>query len=378
MVTAIDIDCDGEIDSGGRFDNSITRGYSGAENLQFNGLNFNEFFPCIAGAQTGIGRREIEMGPAGISGITVTRKIYSPANGGFTRYLEVLSNPTQQPVPVKPLIQSFLNNQGGITVQVAPSDTGNTYAVTGTGICCTPLLGAVFAGPNAAVPVGDLQFPYQNGSVSYDWNMTVPPGASVTLMHFEIQRDPNDLAGVQAQAQALVNQTDPDEFTGMTDDDKAQVVNFNLTNQTTKPGTAVINVTALLRDGINPMVGAEITLKSGASQRIAGLTDNSGTLSIPNVPPGNFTVTAYQNGFVGEASGVVQTSDIGSTIFITINAGITGVIQGHVVAGDGLTPVTATQVEVLDVSTGIQLALGGTDSNGFYQVQWHQRRASGL
>jgi hypothetical protein len=362
-----DIDCDGEIDRGGRFDNSITRGYSGAENLQFNGLNFNEFFPCIAGAPTGLGGREIEMGPAGVSGLTVTRKIYSPANGGFTRYLEVLSNQTQQPVTVKPLIQSFLNNQGGITVPVAPSDTGNTYAVTGTGVCCTPLLGAVFAGPNAAVPVGDLQFPNQNGSVSYDWNMTVPPGASVTLMHFEIQRDPTDLAGVQAQAQALVNQTDPDEFTGMTEDDKAQVVNFNLVNQTMKPGTVLINVTALLRDGVNPMVGAEITLKSGASQRIAGLTDSSGTLSIPNVPPGNFTVTAYQNGFVGEASGVVQTSDIGSTIFITINAGITGAIQGHVLAADGLTPVTATQVEVLDVSTGIQLAFGGTDSSGFYR-----------
>jgi Carboxypeptidase regulatory-like domain/Bacterial TSP3 repeat len=362
-----DMDCDGEIDSGGRFDGTLSRGYSGAENLQFNGLNFNEFFPCIAGAQTAQGGREIDYGPAGVSGLTVTRKVYSPTGGGFTRYLEVLSNPTQQPVPVKPLIQSFLNTQGGITVQVAPSDTGNTYAVTGTGICCTPLLGAVFAGPNAAVPVGDLQFPYQNRSVSYDWNMTVPPGASVILMHFEAQRDPNDLAGIQAQAQALVNLTDPDEFTGMTDAEKAQVVNFNLVNQTTIPGTAVVNVTALQRDGFTPLAGAEIVIKAGVSQRIAGLTDSSGTLSIANVPAGSFTVTAYQGGFVGEASGVVQTSDLGSTIFITINAGITGTIQGHVLAADGLTPVSATQVEVLDVATGIQLALGGTDTNGFYK-----------
>ena len=90
-------------------------------------------------------------------------------------------------------------------------------------------------------------------------------------------------------------------------------------------------------------------------------------LSIPNVPAGNFTVTAYQNGFVGEASGVIQSSDLAQRYFITINAGITGSIQGHVLAGDGLTPVGATQVEVLDVSTGIQLALGGTDSNGFYR-----------
>jgi hypothetical protein len=362
-----DIDCDGGIDGGGRIDNSVSRGYSGAEKLEFNGLTFHEFFPCIAGAQTGLGGRQIVLGPAGVSGLTITRKIYSPAGGGFTRYLDVLSNPTQQPVPVTPLIQSFLSNPGGITTLVAPADTGNTYAVTGSSFCCTPLLGAIFAGPNAAVPAGDVQFPNQQGSVSYDWNMTVPPGASVILMHFEAQRDPNDLAGIQVQAQALVNLTDPDEFTGMTDDEKAQVVNFNLVNQTTIPGTAVVNVTALQRDGFTPLAGAEIVIKSGASQRIAGLTDSSGTLSIANVPAGSFTVTAYQGGFVGEASGVVQTSDLGSTIFITINAGISGTIQGHVLAADGLTPVAATQVEVLDVAAGIQLGLGGTDATGFFQ-----------
>ena len=362
-----DIECDGEIQSGGRFDGTLTRGYSGGENLLFNGFNFNEFFPCLAGAQTAQREREIDYGPAGVSGLTVTRKVFSPAGGGFTRYLEVLSNATSEPVPVTPLIQSFLNTQGGITVLVAPSDTNNTYAVTGTGFCCTPLLGAVFAGPGAAVPAGDLQFPNQQRSVSYDWNMTVPPGASVILMHFEIQRDTEDLSGMQAQAQALVNLTDPDEFTGMTDAEKAQVVNFNLVNQAILPGTAVVNVTVVQRDGSTPLAGAEIVLKSGVNQRIAGITDTAGTLSIPNVPAGSFTVTAYQNGFVGEASGVVHPSDIGSSISITINAGITGAIQGHVLAADGLTPVLATDVEVLDVATGIQLALGGTDASGFYK-----------
>ena len=81
-----DMDCDGEIDSGGRFDRTLSRGYSGAENLLFNGLSFNEFFPCIAGAQTAQGGREIDYGPAGVSGLTVTRKVYSPVGGGFTRY----------------------------------------------------------------------------------------------------------------------------------------------------------------------------------------------------------------------------------------------------------------------------------------------------
>ena len=49
-----DIDCDGEIDRGGRIDGSLGRGYSGAEILELNGRNFDESFPCISGAQTGV------------------------------------------------------------------------------------------------------------------------------------------------------------------------------------------------------------------------------------------------------------------------------------------------------------------------------------
>ncbi len=362
-----DVDCDGEIDRGGRIDGSLSQGYEGAENFMFNSTNFNESFPCMSGADTNLGGRGVVMGPAGLSGLVVTRKIYSPAGGGFTRYLDVIANPTQQAQQVTPLIQSFLNNS--LTFPVVPADTGNTYAVTGNTFCCTPLLAAVFAGPGAPVPASDFQFSTAQRWVSYDWPLTVPPGESVILMHFEAQRDPTDLAAIQAQAQALVNQTDPDEFTGMTDDDKARVVNFNLTNQTVVPGTAVVSVTALMSDGINPLVGAEIILNAGGAQRVAGFTDNSGTLSIPNVPVGNFIVTAYKNGFVGEASGVVQAADAGSIVHITINSGITGTIQGHVFAADGLTPVQATQVVVLDLATGMQLAFGGTDANGFYQFR---------
>ena len=90
-----DMDCDGEIDSGGRIDGTLNRGYSGAENLQFNGLNFNEFFPCIAGAQTAQGGREIDYGPAGVSGLTVTRKVYLASRWRF----HPLSGSSQQSDP---------------------------------------------------------------------------------------------------------------------------------------------------------------------------------------------------------------------------------------------------------------------------------------
>jgi hypothetical protein len=46
------------------------------------------------------------------------------------------------------------------------------------------------------------------------------------VMHFEVQRGTNDAAGAEAQARALVDLTDPHALDGMSDIDRARVVNF--------------------------------------------------------------------------------------------------------------------------------------------------------
>jgi hypothetical protein len=361
-----DIDCDGEIDRGGRIDGTLNGGYSGAEILELNGRNFDESFPCISGAATDLNSREILMGPAGLGGLVVTRKIFSPASGAFVRYLDVISNPTQEALPASMGLQSFLAAGSNTSILISPATTGNTYAATGfNNSCCMPLLGFVFAGPGAAVTPGDFKFLQGVSPVSYDVNLTVPPASSVTVMHFGIQRDIGDLAGIQQQAQALVNGADPDEFTGMSDADKANVINFNLANATTAPNTAIISVTAVQQDA-SPLIGAQIILNTGSFARIAGFTDVLGHLTIPNVPAGDFTLSAYKNGFVGETKGTIQAADLGGTVNVTIQAGISGTVQGTVFAADGVTPVSATQVELFDVATGQQLAMQGTDANGAY------------
>ena len=361
-----DIDCDGEIDRGGRIDGTLGGGYSGAELLELNGRNFNEEFPCISGAQTDLNGREIVMGPAGLGGLVVTRKIFSPAGGGFVRYLDVITNPTPEALPASMLLQSFLAAGGNTSILVPPASTANTYAATGfNNSCCMPLLGYVFAGPGGPVSPGDFKFLDGQSPVSWDLNVTVPPSDSVIVMHFDIQRDTGDLAGIQQQAQALVNGSDPDEFAGMSDADKARVINFNLANATPVPDTAIVSVTAVQQDG-SPLAGAQIILKTGSFGRVAGSTDATGHLNIPNVPAGPFTVSAFLNGFVGEASGTVQTTDLGATVNITLHAGISGTVQGTVFAADGITPVSATEVELFDVATGQQLASVGTNASGAY------------
>jgi hypothetical protein len=361
-----DIVCDGSISRGGAIDGSLQGGYSGAEILELNGRNFNEEFPCIGGAQTDLNGREIIVGPAGLGGLVVTRKIFSPASGAFARYLDVITNPTAEALPASMLIQTFTAAGNDTSILVSPASTGNTYAVTGfNNSCCMPLLGYIFGGPGAPVAAGDFKFLNQNSPVSYDVNLTVPPGESVIVMHFDVQRDTSDLAGVQQQSQALVNATDPDELVGMSDAEKARVVNFNLTNTTIVPNTAVISVTAQQQDG-GPLTGAQIILTSESFSRIAGFTDAQGQLLIPNVSAGDFTLSAYQKGFAGETKGTVQATDLGGTVTAIIHAGISGMVHGTVFAADGLTPVSATQVSLFDAATGQQLGLQGTDGSGAY------------
>ena len=171
--------------------------------------------------------REVAIGPVARSGLRATRKVFVPPSGGFARYLEILTNPTTQAITVPVEMEGYLGSDDRTRVVVAPSETNNTFAVTDQqGECCDPALAHVFGGPNAAVALTSSQFVNGNSVIRYRWQVTVPPGATVILMHFAVQREVLDTAGAQAQAQALVSLTDPNALVGMSADEKAAVVNF--------------------------------------------------------------------------------------------------------------------------------------------------------
>ena len=218
-----DIPCDGQEFVGGTSNGSL-RAYFGAFNLF---LNSNSY-PCPLSIFAGpAGTRGVDFGPFGFGGIEVTRKVFSPSAGGFVRYLEVLSNPTHANLPVSVKIESGLI---ATNIAVAPSDTNSTYAVVDSGgqVCCPPALGFVFGGIGAGLAASATRFVNQDQNIWYRWDVTVPAGKTVILMHFGIQRDVTDTNGVQTQAQALVNLTDPDALDGMSATEKSEVVNFGI------------------------------------------------------------------------------------------------------------------------------------------------------
>jgi hypothetical protein len=63
---------------------------------------------------------------------------------------------------------------------------------------------------------------------AYAWQVTVPAGGTVILMHFAVQREPYDRADAQAQAESLRDLIDPEALVGMTAEEAAAVVNFSV------------------------------------------------------------------------------------------------------------------------------------------------------
>ena len=113
------------------------------------------------------------------------------------------------------------------TLLVDPTANGSTFALLQDSTSTAPLLGFVFAGTNSTLaPVPSFTLGVM--PVSYVWTVTVPANRTVTLMHFLVQWNSQDTNGAAAQANALVNLTDPNALNGISTQEKAQVVNFNV------------------------------------------------------------------------------------------------------------------------------------------------------
>jgi hypothetical protein len=175
------------------------------------------------------GGREIVFGPFSPAGLRVTRKMHSPAAGGFIRVLEILENPgpTDLTVPVR--VEGGFAAGRASRLLVGPAATGGTYAVLDQGAtCCHPALAHVFGGTGA--PLGLASAEYADGRewFAYRWDVTIPAGETVALLHFAAHGPAEDVAGVEARAQALAGLTDAEALSGLSAEEKSRVLNFSV------------------------------------------------------------------------------------------------------------------------------------------------------
>jgi hypothetical protein len=220
----------GELRSGGKADGSLGSPYSFATWLEVNG----DYFCCPSEAAIGQSDRQLTIGPELTGTIATSRKVFVPDTGGFARFLEVLYNPTSVPRTVSVYIGEYPQFGASTRWLVTPADTTRTYAVADNGLNDAPTLpavGFVMAGSgNVPVPVSGLEIRVDGTNrFAYRYVVTVPPQQRVAVLHYAIQRDPNDSAGVQAQAESLVSLSDPRALEGLSAAEKAMIVNFRIT-----------------------------------------------------------------------------------------------------------------------------------------------------
>ena len=218
-----DVEGDGTLDDGGTVDGSLAGAYSWSYALN-TGLDYPWFYSL---APVEEGGREIVLGPSAQRRLWVTRKVFSPAAGGFARTLDVLTNPAPYDITMPVTVEVSLD-YASTRVVSSPANNGGLYAVTDGGGEERVSLAHVFGGPGGRVAPAVEGLADGDDFFTFRYQVTVPAGQTVILMHFTAQRGKADAVGAASQAQALVNLSDPAALEGMTEEEKALVLNFNV------------------------------------------------------------------------------------------------------------------------------------------------------
>ena len=298
------------------------------------------FRPFVA-TESALGRqgREVFLGGADASGLTVSRQVFIPIQGYFARYLEILANPTASPITVDVGVSSYFrfvqNVQDSALFTDPPEIFGtssgdNRIAVGGTSPdrwaiidvqlperstlrTLYPTVAHVFDGDGgsraASAAAFDVDFGAQFGRLRMVWSgVTVPPGQTVVLLHFGVQE--TGFQAASAAAGRLV-QLPPEALDGLTAEQIDAIANFEVPANGSSalpplpPLDGTATGTVLETNGTTPVPGAPVRLRSnnplfqrllqprsdsGGRYRVQTVFNNSGSSVV--VPRDAFTVDA--------------------------------------------------------------------------------------
>jgi hypothetical protein len=247
------LDFNWDVTRNGYINDGTNNAFDAAFRLMLNGQEF----PAQAQAIARMDGRQLEIGPAALRGLTVTRKVYVPENQAFVRFQEVLVNEGAEAITVTAQIFSDHGANGNTTLVASSNDDGTfnvednwTIAddnVDGDG---TPAVAHVFSDDIAtSLNLNGAAGPFNNDDFSFDWSVTVEPGARVILLHYGAQRT------ARAEAQAFVatlNRFQAGELEGMSGDEAGDVINMRAGPDADGDGLTDLEEVALGTDPNNP------------------------------------------------------------------------------------------------------------------------------
>lgn len=174
---------------------------------------------------------QFETVPVVIGGKIYSRKIYTPPDSGFLRYVEIIQNPGTADVTVAPYVDGYLEypNNGSWSYVIDPVAGANSYVVQqAASDQYMPQVAMVMQGvnsPETPLPVTVVTSDATVDNAHWSWPVTVPAGSTACIMHYVITTPPSD-TNIEAKAKALRDLTDPYALTGLSAADRACIKNF--------------------------------------------------------------------------------------------------------------------------------------------------------
>jgi hypothetical protein len=160
-------------------------------------------------------------------GLTVTRQVFTPAQGGFARYVDTFTNTTASPMAVPVQLITLPDQSSSMWWDVSPSQTDGGFVVRVDPNEQAASFGIVFAGVD---PPAAPQLTYPD---TFDYflstaTLMLAPGQRLALMNFVILRGPTSQDDVFAQIDGLQRLTDPSALSGLSAEARATIVNFRI------------------------------------------------------------------------------------------------------------------------------------------------------
>jgi spore coat protein CotH len=208
------------------FDGSISDGTSDAYD---GGMANQAYQPFTSTGVSEDNGREIVLNPYLEGNITLQRKIYIPANQGYARFLEIITNNGPSPTNVDVPIYTNLGSDG-ITGELITTSSGDAVFNTADDWILTddgdgsndPTMLHIVANEGGLRPVTAAHNP---GEVRYNYSVPVRPGETKIVMHFAAQSA--NRAAARTKAADLV-ELKRGALDGLSDEEREQIVNFNI------------------------------------------------------------------------------------------------------------------------------------------------------
>ena len=246
-----------DIQSDGNISDGSNDAYDGGLRLRINGASF----PGSVRGVLEVGGRELGLGPFPMSGLQVSRKIFVPTDDGFARFLEILENPTGASISAQVFVTSNMGSDSG-TQLIATSDgdlnftVADDYLVTddssdGGG---DPSMAHIFSGLGTVLEPTAVLSNVPNDTISYTFDVVVPPGERVIVMHFASQNANRDVA--QSSADRL-QRLQGSALDGLSVEEQTEIINFIASPDGDSDGLSDLQEAALGTDPSNPDTDAD-------------------------------------------------------------------------------------------------------------------------